>query len=395
MTTQRDQAATAQSLFAQYPILTITGPRQSGKTTLSQAAFPQLAYVSLESPDNREFAITDPRGFLEEYSTGAIFDEIQRAPDLVSYIQELVDQDRKNGRFVLTGSQQFRVTHAINQSLAGRTALLKLLPLTIAEAESLDQRRSIEQMIYTGFYPRIHDHKLNPTQALGDYFETYVERDVRQISEIRNLSSFRTFLRLCAGRTGQLFNAHNLSNDVGVSHTTIRQWLSVLEASYIVFLLQPLHANIKKRLVKSPKIYFYDVGLAAYLMGIETARQVATHPLKGALFENLVLMEALKHRFNRGKRSNSSFYRDSAGNEVDLVCSYADRLVGIEMKASATLTSTFFRGLGRLSAALPEPLLDQLLVYGGPNETVRSGVTVTNPYGFAAKLGKIEQRLLD
>ena len=383
----------ARKLFAKYPVLTVTGPRQSGKTTLCRRVFPDLPYVSLESPDQRQFAIEDPRGFLRQYEDGAILDEIQRTPDLVSYLQELVDANRGNGRFVLTGSQQFRVTRAITQSLAGRTGILRLLPFSIAEAVQIRSDLEPETMLYAGFYPRIYDHGLDPTQALGDYFETYVERDVRQISEIRNLSSFRTFVKLCAGRSGQLLNLHSLGNDAGVSHTTAREWISVLEASYIVFLLQPLHADVSKRLIKSPKLYFYDVGLAAYLLGIESEKQIFTHPLKGALFENLVVMEALKHRYNRGLRSNLSFYRDSVGNEVDLVCSYGERLVGIEAKAGATVSGDYFKGLERLSAALPEPLAAEMVVHGGDREMVREGVLVTDPRGFVGRLAGIEQDL--
>ena len=250
-----------------------------------------------------------------------------------------------------------------------------------------------DSMLYGGFYPRIYDQGLDPTQALGDYFETYVERDVRQISEIRNLSGFRTFVRLCAGRVGQLLNLQGLGNDAGVSHTTAREWLSVLEASYIVFVLPPLHANISKRLIKSPKLYFFDVGLAAYLLGIENKKQIFTHPLKGSLFENLVVIEALKHRYNRGRRSNLNFYRDNVGNEVDLVLSYANRHVGIEIKAGTTVSGGFFDGLRRLSTALPEPLASQLLVHGGDSEFTREGIFVTNPRQFIPRLVRVEEDL--
>lgn len=381
----------ARDLFAKYPVLTITGPRQSGKTTLCREAFPGLEYVSLESPDRRDFATSDPRGFLGRLEGGAILDEIQRAPELVSYIQEVVDASRRNGVFILTGSQQFRVTEAISQSLAGRTGILRLLPFSISEAAQIHEDMNTDRLLYTGFYPRIYDQGLNPTQALGDYFETYVERDVRQISEIRNLSGFRTFVRLCAGRTGQILNLHSLGNDAGVSHTTAREWLSVLEASYVVFVLPPLHANISKRLIKSPKLYFYDVGLASHLLGIENENQIPTHPLKGALFENLVIVEALKLRYNRGLRSNLHFYRDSAGNEVDLVCSFANRHVGVEIKAGATVSSSFFDGLRRLSAALPEPLSSMILVHGGDRTATQEGVIVTHPRGFASELLGVEQ----
>ena len=386
---------TARRLFESYPVLTLTGPRQSGKTTLCRAAFPELPYLSLEAPDTRDFALQDPRGLLARYPDGAILDEIQRAPDLASYLQEIVDeQPDRTGWFVLTGSQQLRVTEAVSQSLAGRTGVLRLLPFSMAEAAELGADPSIDAMLFHGFYPRIHDKKLEPTRALGDYFETYVERDVRQVSEIRNLSAFRTFVRLCAGRTGQLLNLTSLGNDAGVSHTTARDWISVLEASYILFRLEPLHANVSKRLIKSPKLYFHDVGLAAFLLGIEHPKQLLTHPLRGALFENLIVVEALKSRWNRGLRENMSFYRDSRGKEVDLVCSFADRRVGIEIKSGATVARDFLAGLHELSDQLPGGLDAGLLVYGGEQEFVREGVQVTHPGGFVDRLEAIERRLV-
>jgi predicted AAA+ superfamily ATPase len=393
MHVHRQLQAPARELFARYPVITITGPRQAGKTTMCREAFPEAAYANLEAPDRRRRAIEDPRGFLDSLGTPAIIDEIQRAPEIVSYIQERVDETGHNGQFILTGSQQLRVTAAVSQSLAGRTVILRLLPFSIHEALELRPNLDNDALIHAGFYPRIYDQDLDPVQALGDYFETYVERDVRQISEIRNLSSFRTFVRLCAGRVGQLLNLQSLGNDAGVSHTTAREWLSVLEASYLVFRLPPLHANVSKRLVKSPKLYFFDVGLSAYLLGIESAGQIFTHPLKGALFENLVVMEALKLRYNRGRRSNLFFYRDSNGNEVDLVCSFADQLVGVEIKAGATMTGDYFKGLERLSAALPQPLAGKMLVYGGDEEHLRGDVRVTNPRGFASSLTAVAEGL--
>ena len=285
------------------------------------------------------------------------------------------------------------MSEAIGQSLAGRTGILRLLPFSIGEAAQLRPDIDTDDMMHTGFYPRIYDQGLHPTQALGDYFETYVERDVRQISEIRNLSAFRTFVKLCAGRVGQLLNLQSLGNDAGVSHTTAREWLSVLEASYLVFVLPPLHANISKRLIKSPKLFFVDVGLAAYLLGIEHKSQIFTHPLKGGLFENLVVIEALKYRYNRGLRSNLHFYRDSAGHEVDLVCAFANHLVGIEAKAGSTVSGSFFDGLRRLSDTLPAPLAASVVVHGGDREFLREGVVVTHPRGFVPKLREIEQRL--
>lgn len=381
------------ALFEQYPVVTVTGPRQSGKTTLCRNAFPDLDYVNLESPDSREFATDDPRGFLRRYGEGAILDEIQRAPPLVSYIQGHVDERGRNGLFILTGSRQLRVSEAVSQSLAGRTALLRLLPLSIGEALRLRPDLDVDTMLHTGFYPRIYDHDLDPTQALGDYFETYVERDVRQISEIRNLSSFQRYVRLCAGRVGQLLNLQSLGNDVGVSHSTAREWLSVLEASYVAFLLPPYHANISKRLIKTPKLFFYDVGLAAYLLGIESPDQIFTHPLKGALFENLVVVEVLKERYNRGKRSNLYFYRDSQGHEIDLIYTLADRLVAIEAKAGETLSRDYFKGFSELRRTLPEQVAGELLVYGGDEERVQYDVQVTHPVGLASVLEKLTAEL--
>jgi len=388
----REITSTLTALFKKNPVVTVTGPRQSGKTTLCRSAFPKLHYFNLERPDTREFATEDPQGFLRGCEGGAVIDEIQRAPDLVSFIQVAVDENRTNGQFVLTGSRQFRVVEAVSQSLAGRTAVLKLLPFSIAEALRARKTKDIERFIHTGFYPRIYDHDLDPTQALGDYFETYVERDVRQVSEIRNLSAFQKFVRLCAGRVGQILNLHSLGNDVGVSHTTARQWISILEASYIVFLLQPFHANISKRLIKSPKLYFLDVGLASYLMGIESPHQVATHPLKGFLFENMIVVEALKHRFNQGRRSNLSFYRDSAGTEVDLIYGLADKFLAVEIKAGETISGSFFGNLRKLRKYLPDEISGEILVHGAENEMIRDDIHVTGPIGFVTMLERLAKR---
>ena len=358
-------------LFEQYPFVTITGPRQSGKTTLCRSAFPNLAYANLEAPDQRQFAESDPRGFLAQLGEGAIIDEIQHVPDLLSYLQVLADERRQNSLFVLTGSEQFQLSNAINQSLAGRTALLHLLPFSLAERQRIGASLVIDEMLHSGFYPRILDQRLEPHQALGDYFETYVERDVRRMGEIRNLSSFRRFVRLCAGRVGQLVNLSALGADAGVSHTTAREWLTLLEASYVVFQLPPYHANIRKRLVKSPKLYFYDVGLASYLIGIEQADQIVTHPLRGALFENLVVAEVLKHRFNQGRQSNLSFFRDSRGLECDLFYETAHGIGALEIKSGATVASDYFTSLHRVAALIPD-ITSKAVIYGGETRQTRS-----------------------
>ena len=332
------------NLANQYPVVTITGPRQSGKTTLIRNVFANKQYVNLESPDIRQFAVNDPKGFLAQYNN-AILDEIQRAPELLSYIQPIVDENKEQGQFIITGSQQFEVLNNISQSLAGRTALLKLLPFSISEIKNIVDVSLTNKLIYTGFYPRIYDMNLDPHQAIGDYIVTYVERDIRQLISIKDLNLFEKFLKLCAGRIGQLLNFQGLANDVGVSHTTVKSWISILEASYIIFLLPPWYNNFSKRLVKSPKLYFYDVGLASYLLGIENEKQVFRDPLRGNLFENLVVAEVLKYRFNKGKKSNLYFYRDSTGLEIDLIYETGRNIYPIEIKSGATISEDFFKNL--------------------------------------------------
>ena len=378
-------------LFQQYPFVTLTGPRQSGKTTLCRMAFPQLKYVNLEAPDQREFAESDPRGFLSRLGTGAILDEIQRVPELPSYLQVLADEVGRNSLFVLTGSERLSISESISQSLAGRTALLRLLPFSLAEREETGAGNAVDEILYSGFYPRIHDRKLEPRQVLGDYFETYVERDVRRIGEIRNLPGFRRFVRLCAGRVGQLVNLASLGADTGVSHTTSRHWLALLEASYIVFRLPPYYANIRKRLVKSPKLYFYDVGLASYLIGIEHAGQIATHPLRGALFENAVVAETLKYRFNRGRRSNLSFFRDKRGLECDILYETGDGIGAIEVKAGATIASDYFRTLKRVAKVVPQ-ISSKAVVFGGVDGQFRRDAQVAPLADLPKVLKRFDRR---
>lgn len=364
-------------LAKQYPVVTITGPRQSGKTTLCRKVFPLLKYVNLEAPDVRRFAADDPRGFLAVNSGGVILDEIQRAPELLSYIQTIVDTEKQSGKFILTGSQQFEVMNTISQSLAGRTALLKLLPLSMGELKQIYTAGSIDRLILTGFYPRIYDQGINPTQALGDYIETYVERDLRQLITVKDLSLFERFLKLCAGRVGQIMNLQSLGNDAGVSHSTARSWLTLLEASYIVFLLQPWYANISKRLIKSPKLYFYDVGLASYLLGLENEKQVSRDPLRGNLFENMVVMEALKYRYNRGRRSNLFFYRESNGNEIDLLAENGRDLCAVEIKSGATVNPDYFKSLRHFVKAVGTGRrIAGAIIYGGNDIQKRSDFPV-------------------
>jgi predicted AAA+ superfamily ATPase len=359
----------------QYPIVTITGPRQSGKTTLARACFPKMPYVSLEEPDIRRFAIDDPRGFLSNYPDGAILDEIQRTPDIPSYLQSIVDSSAKKGLFILTGSQQFEVSHSISQSLAGRTALIKLLPFNLTELQSSEKLPPLDNLLFQGFYPRIYDEHLEPHSFYMNYFETYVQRDLRQLSQIENLYIFDKFVRLLATRTGQLLNYNSLANDIGVSQPTIRKWISLLEASYIVFIMPPFFRNIGKRLIKTPKIYFYDVGLATYLLDIENIKQLRTHPLRGNLFENFVIMEFLKARFNDAKTSNLYFYRDRTGNEIDLVLQKALSLIPVEVKSAETLNIEFSRGLLSFKKIFGPEIEKSFVIYSGKEQHIQKGIT--------------------
>ena len=315
----RDAAHLLNQRREKYPVVTLTGPRQAGKTTLCRMVCGDLPYANLETPDLRAFASSDPRAFLAPFQSGAVIDEFQRVPELTSYIQGIVDDPEFEGTFILTGSRNLAVRDVVHQSLAGRTALVCLLPFSYSELPPRWTGESTDALIYQGFYPRIYDRGLNPTQALSDYVATYVERDMRQLSLIRDLSLFQKFLGLCAGRIGQLLNLESLGADAGIAQSTAREWISLLEASYIAFRLPPFSANISKRLIKSPKLYFYDVGLAACLMGITDSTQLPTHPLRGMLYENLIVVEIMKYFQNRGVRPNLHFYRDSNGNEVDVI----------------------------------------------------------------------------
>lgn len=368
-----------QRLATEYPVLTLTGPRQSGKTTLCKNVFNQHDYVSLEDLSERSHALEDPRGFLARFKNGVILDEIQRAPNLTSYIQGIVDERQQPGEFILTGSQQFEVTNTVNQSLAGRTALLKLLPFAYSELYAHKQAPSLDHVIYQGFYPRIEDKKLNPTEALGFYLNTYVERDVRNLMHIKDLSLFERFLKICATQIGRLTNYSRLANDCGITQNTVKEWLSILEASYIIFQIQPHVENFRKRLTKSSKLYFYDVGLAAYLLGIADEHHVQTFPLRGELFENFIMTEFLKNRFNQVKNNNLYFFRDHVGNEVDLVLDYGAELITVEMKAGSTISSDYFKGLRTYQQLAGAKNTRRYLVYTG-NEIVKYHDMVCYPF---------------
>lgn len=362
-----------------YPVVTLTGPRQAGKTTVCRQAFAHLPYANLERPDTREFALADPSGFLAQFEHGAVLDEIQRVPALLSWIQARVDEHPGPGQFILTGSHNFDLMSGITQSLAGRTALLELMPMSVNELLAAGLRLPVDRLVFAGGYPRIHADALDPTVTLADYFATYVERDLRQLVELRNLDEFRRFVKLAAGRVGQLLNLHSLAADVGVSDHTAQAWISLLEASYVVRLVRPWFANLGKRLIKAPKLYFCDVGLAAWLIGITDAAQIATHPLRGSLFENLVVMEFVKHALNQGLPPAVHFYRDSMGLEVDLLVEYGvpPGLVGlVEIKAGQTFQGDWLRPMDRLAGILGAQAGRRMVVYGGAESYVREGVQV-------------------
>lgn len=365
----RQAEKTLLELAKGYPAIAITGPRQSGKTTLARHVFNKLPYVSLENPDLREMSQLDPRGFLEKYKTGAVFDEVQRSPELLSYLQEILDESKKPGRFVLTGSQQFGLFSGITQSLAGRIGILHLLPFSYRELYSRKKfkprAQNLEEVLFFGLYPPVHDRDLDPNIWYGNYVQAYIERDVRQMINIRDLGLFQRFLRLCAGRTGQLLNLSGLAEDCGITHNTAKAWISILEASYIVFLLQPHHANFNKRLIKTPKLYFYDVGLAAWLLSVQQPDQLSVHPFKGALFESYVISEFYKTRYNQGRRSSFYFWRDRSGNEIDLVVELGGKLKPVEIKSGKTVNPHFFNGLKKWMSLAGETGIDPMLVYGG------------------------------
>ncbi len=359
-----------------YPVVLLTGPRQSGKTVLCRRVFKNKPYISFEDLDNREFAEKDPRGLLGRYPEGAVLDEIQRCPAILSYLQGIVDERRKSGMYILTGSQNILLLKSVQQSLAGRIAILKLFPLAVKEIYSMREDFSLEKLIYRGGFPRIYDKKLNPTEAMRNYVETYLERDVRQIIDVRNLSSFQRFLKLCAGRIGQVINLSSIGNDLGVSHTTIREWMSVLEASYIAYLLPPYHRNFGKRIIKSPKLYFTDTGLVCFLLGIEKSEHVARDPLLGGLFENYVIMELIKYYSSDGRNAPLYYFRDNIGNEVDLLIEKAREVFGIEIKAGRTVNSDWFKGIEYLRRVMGNSIIGRGIVYGGNEEFKREGAGV-------------------
>ncbi|HVG06704.1 MAG TPA: ATP-binding protein [Thermoanaerobaculia bacterium] len=377
----------------QYPVVTLTGPRQSGKTTLVREAFPDHAYASLEEPDLREYALADPRGFLAQFAGNVILDEVQRAPDLFSYIQSIVDRDDVPGRYILSGSQNFLLLRSIGQSLAGRSAVLHLLPLSLAELEgrqpftlealgkeipgaSRESSPDFMDILFRGFYPRIHDKGLDPSTWHSGYYQTYIERDVREVLNVGDIEAFGRFVRLCAGRNGQLLNLSSLANDCGITHTTARRWISILEASFLVLLLRPYHANFGKRLIKSPKLYFIDTGLLCYLLRIQSPEDLRLHGSRGSIFESFVVADLLKNFLNRGREADLYFWRDSTGHEIDVVIDRGRERVAVEIKSAQTVAEDFFAGIDFWRKLVGDPEAPSALVYGGNRSFRRSGVAV-------------------
>ena len=365
-----------------FSVITITGPRQSGKTTLIRHLFDQLPYYSLESFDIRSFALNDPVGFLSQHAQGMILDEVHNAPVLLSYIQQLVDNNPEK-RFILSGSSQFSMLKNVTQSLAGRTAVFELMPLSYAEIRQNATSKSLDDILFDGFYPAIYAEKNKAEYLYPAYIKTYLEKDVRDILQIKDMLQFQTFLRLCAGRIGSLFNASELSNEVGVSTNTIIAWLSVLQASYIIHILPPFFDNSRKRLTKTPKIYFTDTGLACNLLGIESAAQLARDKMRGFLFENFIVSEALKHRFNQGKASNAYFYRDSHQNEVDLLLKTTEGVSAFEIKSAMTYNPQFEKALKQLSNWITEPVVEKTIVYSGEYENSTSEIRLIHYSNFS------------
>ena len=376
----RDLAEKIKVAAKSYPVIALTGPRQSGKTTLVKELFNEShKYVSLENPDLRAYAQTDPKGFLEEYKAPLIIDEAQHVPALFSYIQGIVDESKQVGQFVLTGSQNFLLLEKISQSLAGRVSIFHLLPFSLKEMKNSDYNISnLEELLFTGFYPRIYDKKLDPKEWYSNYLRTYVERDIRTLKKIQDLRTFQIFLKMCAARTGQLLDLTSIGNDCGVSHNTVKDWINILEASFIVFLLRPHFKNFNKRLVKSPKIYFYDSGLLCHLLNIESPQQLQAHYLRGGIFESFAISEIIKNRINQNLDLNVYFWRDKYGYEIDCLIEKGQDLIPIEIKSAKTINTDFFSGLNYWNelAQTENRAEKTFLVYAGNENQKRSAAQV-------------------
>lgn len=373
----RELSSVLEEAYRYFSVITVTGPRQSGKTTLVRNLFPHLPYYSLESLDIRSFAENDPIAFLNQNEEGMILDEVHNAPDLLSYIQGIVDE-HPDKRYILSGSSQFAMLKRVTQSLAGRTAVFELMPLSYSETKDLTADVPLDKLLFNGFYPAIYSGRNVPEFLYPAYMKTYLDRDVRDLLQIKDMMQFHIFIKLCAGRIGSLFKASELANEIGVSPNTITSWLSVLQASYIVTLLPPYFENTSKRLTKMPKLYFLDTGLACYLLGIESPEQLSRDKMRGALFENFVVTEALKQRYNQGKESNLYFYRDSNQNEIDLLLKRNTRLYGIEIKSSMTYHKDFEKALKRIDEWVKAPVDGKAVVYAGNFENTAGEIKLLN-----------------
>lgn len=373
----RELSSVLEEAYRYFSVITVTGPRQSGKTTLIRNLFPHLPYYSLEGLDIRSFAENDPIAFLNQNEEGMILDEVHNAPDLLSYIQGIVDE-HPDKRYILSGSSQFAMLKRVTQSLAGRTAVFELMPLSYSETKDLTADVPLDKLLFNGFYPAIYSGRNVPEFLYPAYMKTYLDRDVRDLLQIKDMMQFHIFIKLCAGRIGSLFKASELANEIGVSPNTITSWLSVLQASYIVTLLPPYFENTSKRLTKMPKLYFLDTGLACYLLGIESPEQLSRDKMRGALFENFVVTEALKQRYNQGKESNLYFYRDSNQNEIDLLLKRNTRLYGIEIKSSMTYHKDFEKALKRIDEWVKAPVDGKAVVYAGNFENTAGEIKLLN-----------------
>ncbi len=366
------------------PVITITGPRQSGKTTLCKLAFPKHAYVSLENVDDRYFAETDPRGFLAQFKDAVIIDEAQYVPKLFSYIQGIVDERKKSNQFVLSGSQNFLLLEKISQSLAGRAAIFYLLPLSIKELKkSKKLKASYPYHLFNGFYPRLYDKKIDTNLFYDSYISTYIERDVRQIINVQNLSKFTLFLKCIAGRVGTLVNFAEIGNTVGLDAKTVQKWFSLLESSFICFLLPPYYRNYNKRLVKTPKLYFYDTGLACALLGIKNEDELILHWARGGVFENMVIADTIKSFYNKGRKPSLYFWRDNTGNEIDLIIDNSHKHTAIEIKSGTSINKNYFEGLSKYQELASSEIKDKIVVYGGNLSRIQSGFSVKSWNDFS------------
>lgn len=366
-----------QELAQKFPVVTITGPRQSGKTTLAKALFPNYYYANLENPEERALAEDDPNAFLSRHQAGIIIDEAQYVPQLFSYIQIMADTHQQPGEFILSGSQNFLLLEKISQSLAGRVAIFHLLPFGMEELKHTSfEQHHYTSYIWRGFYPRLYDYDIAPTDFYPNYIQSYLERDVRQVVNVADLRSFRLFLQLCAGRVGQLFNQTAIANEAGIDQKTVKRWLSILETGFVSFTLTPYFKNFNKRLIKTPKLYFYDTGLACSLLGIRSPEELSTHYLKGALFENLVIVESMKQFYHRGEMPSVYFWRDQAGNEVDMIVEKGISQYAIEIKSAETLQAPLWKGLENFQKIAHLPVDSNFLIYGGTENYDRSVVKI-------------------